>query len=193
MAASVQLSASPTSDYMQQMQQQQQPNDNGGGTQFYHRAAAVATKKSSSSPLLVKSAEDGISSSSSGGVCNSEELRQLMDAQMVEGDANESKRRIHSAANSRTMAPKAAAAAQDDELKLTRRRSSSTAAVPPADGKPTKRAVTADVTTMARRGGRARGIDVICAPGVFSYRISTDLYCEHTKRSITCFAYLQQP
>ncbi|KAL3078605.1 hypothetical protein niasHT_035088 [Heterodera trifolii] len=193
MAASVQLSASPTSDYMQQMQQQ--PNDNGGGTQFYHRAAAVSTKKSSasSSPLLVKSAEDGISSSSSGGVCNSEELRQLMDAQMVEGDANESKRRIHSAANSRTMAPKTAAA-QDDELKLTRRRSSSTAAaaVPPG-GKPTKRAVTADVSTMARRGGRARGIDVICAPGVFSYRISTDLYCEHTKRSITCFAYLQQP
>uniref|UniRef100_A0AC34F858 Ground-like domain-containing protein n=1 Tax=Panagrolaimus sp. ES5 TaxID=591445 RepID=A0AC34F858_9BILA len=36
-----------------------------------------------------------------------------------------------------------------------------------------------------------RGIDVICAASEFSYRIATDLYCEHQKADITCFAFQQ--
>ena len=36
-----------------------------------------------------------------------------------------------------------------------------------------------------------RGIDVICAQATFSYRIETDLFCEHTKEDVTCFAFQQ--
>lgn len=79
-------------------------------------------------------------------ICNSIELRQLIDSLIVENDANESKRRIHKAAN--------------------------------------KQFVTQ---------GSDRGIDVICAPGAFSYRIATDFFCEHSKSNITCFVYQQQP
>ncbi|CAK5085539.1 unnamed protein product [Meloidogyne enterolobii] len=41
--------------------------------------------------------------------------------------------------------------------------------------------------------GSDRGLDVICAPGAFSYRIATDFFCERTKGNITCFVYQQQP
>ena len=58
-------------------------------------------------------------------ICNSAELRQLIDSLIVDNDANESKRRIHKTAN--------------------------------------KQFVTQ---------GSDRGIDVICAPGPFSYRIA---------------------
>uniref|UniRef100_A0A7E4UW48 Ground-like domain-containing protein n=1 Tax=Panagrellus redivivus TaxID=6233 RepID=A0A7E4UW48_PANRE len=36
-----------------------------------------------------------------------------------------------------------------------------------------------------------KSIDVICAASKFSYRIATDLFCEHTKEDITCFAFEQ--
>jgi hypothetical protein len=76
--------------------------------------------------------------------CNSQELRQILADNIVEDDANESKRRVHKAANEQ-------------------------------------------VTTQ----NSERGLDVICAPTTFSYRIATDLFCEHTKANITCFVYQQ--
>ncbi|CAD5208875.1 unnamed protein product [Bursaphelenchus xylophilus] len=36
-----------------------------------------------------------------------------------------------------------------------------------------------------------KGIDVICAPALISYRVATDFYCEYTKEDITCFAFQQ--
>ena len=83
---------------------------------------------------------------SSSSICNSSELRQLIDSLIVENDANESKRRIHKAANKQFLTQ-----------------------------------------------GSDRGIDVICAPGAFSYRIATDFFCEHSKSNITCFVFQQQP
>lgn len=77
--------------------------------------------------------------------CNSNELHQLLSDNIVAGDANESKKRIHKAAN----------------------------------------------TEFTTEIGNDNGIDVICAPGPFSYRISTDFFCEYTKQDITCFAYQQ--
>lgn len=76
--------------------------------------------------------------------CNSNELRQLLTDHIVAEDANESKRRIHKAANEQFIT-------EDSD----------------------------------------KGIDVICAPGPFSYRIATDFFCEHTKGNVTCFAYQQ--
>lgn len=40
-------------------------------------------------------------------------------------------------------------------------------------------------------GKENKGIDVICAPALISYRVATDLYCEYTKEDITCFAFQQ--
>lgn len=77
--------------------------------------------------------------------CNSNELHQLLSDNIVAGDANESKRKIHKAANEE----------------------------------------------FSTEGGNDKGIDVICAPGAFSYRIATDFFCEYTKEDITCFAYQQ--
>lgn len=75
--------------------------------------------------------------------CNSAELRILIENEIT-GDSNESKRRVHKAAN--------------EQFQTT---------------------------------DSERGIDVICANGTFSYRIATDIFCEHTKGDITCFAYQQ--
>jgi hypothetical protein len=63
---------------------------------------------------------------------------------MIAGDANESKRRIHTMANE-----------------------------------------------QIHTENSQKGIDVICAPSKISYRIATDLFCEHTKEDITCFVYQQ--
>uniref|UniRef100_A0A915CMW3 Ground-like domain-containing protein n=1 Tax=Ditylenchus dipsaci TaxID=166011 RepID=A0A915CMW3_9BILA len=76
--------------------------------------------------------------------CNSNELRQVLVENIVADDANESKRRVHKAANE-------------------------------------------EFTAEEGNGG----IDVICAPGAFSYRIATDFFCEQSKGNITCFAYQQ--
>ncbi len=78
--------------------------------------------------------------------CNSNELRQLLDEQIVPEDANESKRRVHKTANEQFLSEES-----------------------------------------------DKGIDVICAPGPFSYRIATDFFCELTKGNVTCFVYQQQP
>ncbi|KAL3074760.1 hypothetical protein niasHS_014205 [Heterodera schachtii] len=84
-----------------------------------------------------------------GSMCNSAELRQMMDSQMVPGNANASKRRIYELLN--------------------------------------RKQFTEGV------GGAQRLLDVICANSMFSYRIATDLFCEHTKANVTCFVYQQQP
>ncbi|KAI1728394.1 ground-like domain-containing protein [Ditylenchus destructor] len=76
--------------------------------------------------------------------CNSGELRQVLVDNIIIDDANESKRRVHKAANE-------------------------------------------EFTTEESD----KGIDVICAPSAFSYRIATDFFCEHTKGNVTCFAYQQ--
>uniref|UniRef100_A0A183CA86 Ground-like domain-containing protein n=1 Tax=Globodera pallida TaxID=36090 RepID=A0A183CA86_GLOPA len=173
---------SPSPEYHHHHQQQQQPTSRVA-QYSHHRAAAVATKTSSSPPQTDDRNDDDENGFTRGsGMCNSAELQQLMDAQMVAGDANESKRRIHSTANSRTMVggtttkSTSTSSSGDEFLGLRQLRNSAPAA-----------------TAAASTASKARGIDVICAPGVFSYRISTDLYCEHFKRNITCFAYLQQP
>jgi hypothetical protein len=75
--------------------------------------------------------------------CNSKEFKIILETSIVAGDANESKRRIHTTANEQFQSK------------------------------------------------NEKGIDVICAPSKISYRIATDLYCEHTVEDITCFVYQQ--
>uniref|UniRef100_A0AC34QS93 Ground-like domain-containing protein n=1 Tax=Panagrolaimus sp. JU765 TaxID=591449 RepID=A0AC34QS93_9BILA len=59
------------------------------------------------------------------------------------------------------------------------------------DANESKRRVHKAANEQFQTADSERGIDVICANGSFSYRIATDIFCEHTKDDITCFAYQQ--
>lgn len=59
------------------------------------------------------------------------------------------------------------------------------------DANESKRRVHKTANEQFQTTDSERGIDVICASGSFSYRIATDIFCEHTKGEITCFAYQQ--
>jgi hypothetical protein len=63
--------------------------------------------------------------------------------------------------------------------------------ITPSNANESKRRIHKIANEQFETENSVRGIDVICAASEFSYRIATDLYCEHQKDDITCFAYQQ--
>ena len=63
--------------------------------------------------------------------------------------------------------------------------------ITPSNANESKRRIHKTANELFETENSAQGIDVICAASEFSYRIATDLYCEHQKADITCFAYQQ--
>ncbi|CAD5206281.1 unnamed protein product [Bursaphelenchus okinawaensis] len=61
----------------------------------------------------------------------------------------------------------------------------------PGDANESKRAVYRVANQQFSDANSEKGIDVICAPALISYRVATDFYCEYTKEDITCFAFQQ--